>query len=63
MCSDNQVGDEGARALGDALTTNTTLTTLSLGGKCGCLLRLLLRLLFAINSAPFLRVYLRVIFF
>ena len=30
MCSGNQMGDEGARALGDALTTNTTLTILAL---------------------------------
>ena len=32
MCSDNQVGVEGARALGDALKVNSTLTTLGLGG-------------------------------
>ena len=33
LCSDNQIGDEGARVLGDALRTNTTLTELGLGGK------------------------------
>ena len=30
MCSGNQVGVEGARALGDALKVNSTLTTLVL---------------------------------
>ena len=30
MCSDNQVGDVGAQALGDALKANTTLTNLYL---------------------------------
>ena len=29
----NRVGDEGARGLGDALKTNTTLTTLNLQGE------------------------------
>ena len=33
MCSGNRVGVEGARALGDALTRNTTLTTLWLNSK------------------------------
>ena len=28
--ADNKIGDEGARGLGDALKTNTTLTTLDL---------------------------------
>ena len=32
MCSGNQVGVEGARALGDALKVNSTLTTLYLNG-------------------------------
>ena len=29
----NEIGDEGARALGDALKTNTTLTVLELNGE------------------------------
>ena len=29
--ADNKIGDEGARGLGDALKTNTTLTKLHLG--------------------------------
>ena len=29
--TDNEIGDEGARGLGDALKTNTTLTKLELG--------------------------------
>ena len=31
--ADNKIGVEGARALGDALKTNTTLTQLSLHGE------------------------------
>ena len=30
--ADNEIGDEGARVLGDALKTNTTLTELNLSG-------------------------------
>ena len=30
VCSDNSIGDDGARAISQALITNTTLTWLSL---------------------------------
>ena len=31
--ADNKIGDEGARALSEALNTNTTLQSLDLGGE------------------------------
>jgi hypothetical protein len=31
MCTDNDIGDEGAKALGEALKLNSTITTLNLG--------------------------------
>ena len=32
LCSDNNIGDEGARALAESLKQNTTLTELNLRG-------------------------------
>jgi hypothetical protein len=58
VCVENLIGDEGAKALGDALKYNTTLTSLwlSLQGE---------RLLFRVqNSAPILLLEgLRILFF
>ena len=35
VCVDNSIGAEGAAALGEALKSNTTVTTLDLSSKCG----------------------------
>ena len=36
MCAaGNEIGDEGAKALGDALRENSSVTTLNLGGEWG----------------------------
>ena len=35
-CADNRIGVEGAKAIAEALTTNTTLTTLNLGSELLC---------------------------
>ena len=32
VCTDNGIGDEGAKGLGEALKLNTTITTLDLEG-------------------------------
>jgi hypothetical protein len=32
MCTDNDIGDEGAKGLGEALKLNSTITELDLGG-------------------------------
>ena len=37
-CAGNNIGVEGAKAIAEALTTNTTLTTLHLGGELFCML-------------------------
>jgi len=34
--ADNEVGTDGAKALADALKTNSALTTLDLAGACAC---------------------------
>jgi len=36
VCTDNGIGDGGAKALADALKTNTALTTLHLYGAFAC---------------------------
>ena len=37
-CADNRIGVEGAKAIAEALSTNTTLTTLYLGGELFCMI-------------------------
>ena len=37
-CADTSIGVEGAKAIAEALTTNTTLTTLHLDGELFCML-------------------------
>ena len=36
MCTDNGIGDGGAKALADALKTNTALAELNLWGAFAC---------------------------